>query len=364
MMLRLTGFSLFVLTSLSTCVTSVSAQVIPVEGNLQRCLSSGEFDQSVDYFPSKFKNLEYVPVNVDQFPEKVNTDETTDLFTITYHNYYKIITNNFVNKTYLLYLCGTEPPASELDGRHHLVLPVPHQGGLAITSTTQIPYLELLGLRREVLAYIGDPQWVSSPCMRYQMDVEKSIDLYIDEAGHYNRTNEEQLVEQFLAEHPDAIIVDGPYGDADADRTIIAAATQERSTVATFDWIGYYAAFFNLEGLSNQIAAETKASYDCSASNAATLSADRTLSEQPVVLWANYIEGYNWSVAECPTWDHTYYCEYAAHCGARILSRPEGVGWNNPDFGGRYWYLNDDELLEVSKIIGCHLYAKHHRAAR
>ena len=104
----------------------------------------------------------------------------------------------------------------------------------------------------------------------------------------------------------------------------------------------------SLEGLSNQIAADTKASYDCSSSNAASISADRPAEEKPVVLWADYFHGYNWSVAECPTWDHTYYCEYAMHCGATILSRPEGVGWNDPDFGGRYWYLNDQELLEVS----------------
>ena len=314
----------------------------------QRCLSADEVDYTQDYFPSKYLPLNYVPPNADSFLDKFDQDTTTDLFSISYHNYYKIITNHFVNKTYLLHLCGTEPPASELDGRHHLVLPIPHKGGLAITQTTQIPYLELLGLRREVIAYIGDPQWVSSPCMRHQMDVEQSLEIFFDSEDPYNSSKTDQLTDQFLSEHPDALVVTGPYGNANADRTILAAETQERTNVATFDWIGYYAAFYNLEGLSNQIAAETKASYDCSSSNAASISADRPAEEKPVVLWADYFHGYNWSVAECPTWDHTYYCEYAMHCGATILSRPEGVGWNDPDFGGRYWYLNDQELLEVS----------------
>ena len=313
------------------------------------CVTADSFDDTVDYFTSKFSPVEYSPV-FDMFPEKVTTDSTTDLFDITYHNHYKILTNHFANQSYLLYLCGTEPPESELDGRHHLVLPVPHRGGVALTSTTQIPYLELLGLRSEVIAYIGDDQWVSSPCMRYQIDVDETIEVIGDNDHTSNETISKPPKEQFLLDNPEAIIFEGTYGDRDLERAVIAAATQERSTVATFDWIGFYAAFFNMEGLSNNITAETKARYDCSRDNAVQLSENRPIDERPTVLWATYFWGYNWSVAECPTWDAAFYCEYAAHCGANILARPEGVGWNNPDFGGRYWYLNDDDFLEVSWI--------------
>jgi hypothetical protein len=127
---------------LSTSINVGDAQV--VSSDFQDCLSGDNVDLSVDYFPSKYVPREYIPndflLEAQDFADEFKTDETTDLFTITYHNHYKIITNNFVNKTYLLHLCGTEPPVSELDGRHHLVLPVPHKGGLAITSTTQIPY--------------------------------------------------------------------------------------------------------------------------------------------------------------------------------------------------------------------------------
>ena len=46
-------------------------------------------------------------------------------------------------------------------------------------------------------------------------------------------------------------------------------------------------------------------------------------------------------------------CEYAAHCGANIISRPEGFGWHDSDFGGNFWYVDDDQLLEVrlQKIV-------------
>ena len=48
--------------------------------------------------------------------------------------------------------------------------------------------------------------------------------------------------------------------------------------------------------------------------------------------------------------DSAYYCEYATHCGANIISRPPEMGYF-VQFGGptKYWYLNDDELLELGR---------------
>jgi hypothetical protein len=282
------------------------------------CLTAAEFDPNLDYFDGlKWAATDYSgPVLLadggqDAFPDKVETDTSTDLFEISYHKHYKIITNHFVNATYLLYLCGTldQVPDEELqDGKHHLVVSVPHTGKVAVTETPQIPFFELLGLRREIIAYVGDPQWVSSPCLNYMVAEENSIEVVLDANDPYNTSTNQMLQDRFVQENPDVIIFGGPYFDKNADRQVIMASTQERTTVATFDWIGFTAAFFNLEGMSNQIAAEIKSRFDCSASNAATLSAGRSLDERPVVLWANYFDGYNWSVAECPTWDATY-CE-------------------------------------------------------
>ena len=251
----------------------------------------------------------------------------------------------------MLYLCGTQDaiPEEELDGRHHLVLKVPHTGGIAITETPQIPYLEMLGVRRQVIAYIGDPQWISSPCMnRMIADEESTLQTVFNAGDPFNLTTNAALREQFIQENPDAIIIGGPFGDAEGDRTIIAAATQERTTVATFDWIGYYAAFFNMEGEANKITAKAKSRFDCASSNSALLSADTAADERPKVLWATYFTGYNWSVAECPTWSSTFYCEYAHHCAADIISRPEGLGYEDTTFGS-FWYLDDEQLLEIGK---------------
>jgi len=51
-----------------------------------------------------------------------------------------------------------------------------------------------------------------------------------------------------------------------------------------------------------------------------------------------------------PTWDSAYYCEYAHHCGAEIISRPEGMGFNRT-YGSPtvFWYVTDEEFLELGK---------------
>ena len=191
-----------------------------LETNPQDCINPADYDADTDFFPEKF-----IP------------HETTDLVTITYHNTYKIVTNKFNEKSYLLYQCGTEPPADEVaSGKHHIVLPVPHKGGVAITQTTQIPPMELLAKRSEVKAYVGNPSLVSSPCLNQMMDDESMQTIYFPE-DPYNSTLNYQGQDDFLVENPDAIVFAGPTSNKDDYRRMTFAASQERTAVATFDWV-------------------------------------------------------------------------------------------------------------------------------
>merc|ERR1712194_105310 len=150
---------------------------------------------------------------------------------------------------------------------------------------------------------------------------------------------------------------------------------QERTNVATYDWIAFYAAFYNLEGESNRLSQQMQESYDCTSDVANEIVAEqRDLGtdpdgnfeggeeyKEPVIFWANYFTwgDLGWSVAECPTWDTVYYCEYATHCGAKVLSRPEGVGFNQT-YGGSptvYWYLNDTEAFDMGKDADIFMYS-------
>lgn len=123
-----------------------------------------------------------------------------------------------------------------------------------------------------------------------------------------------------------------------------------RSFSAILLQLGLYAALFNLEGKANEIIADTESRYQCSADNAAALTADVQQDEKPKVLWAEYFEGDGWSIGKCPTPDAAYYCEFANHCGAEIINRPEDVG-RCETYGGTtcYWYLSDEEFLELGK---------------
>lgn len=354
--------TLFVPCLLLLFLFSATSADAELTSNLQGCVPNGEFDPTIDYFPEKYIPREsfYKGPPPDFFPGKFVPDNTTDFLNITYHNWYKIVTNKFHNKSYLLYQCGTTPPEHELvEGRHHLVLPVPHTAGIAVTETPQIPHMELLGKRRDMIAYIGNPDYVASPCMKYMMETEGTIQVYYDPTDPWNATKMAAFKQDFVQQHPDAIILEGPIsGDIDGPRAIAMAASQERTNVATFDWIGLFGALFNLEDVANTIAAGTLERYECSSSNAAIVSADLPAHERPVVLWAQYFEGYGWSVAECPTWQSTYYCEYAKHCGANIISRPTNVGYT-PDgsLSGLYWYVTDTDLLELGKDADVWVYA-------
>ena len=311
----------------------VSAEDAPIT-NLQECIEAGEFDATKDYFPEKF-----VP------------DETTDYLEIEYHNSYKIVRNKFQEKSYLLYQCGSEPPADEVEGgEHHIILSVPHTGGVAVTETPQIPPPELLGRRKEIIAYIGNPKYVSSPCLDTMMDETKEVDVVFNPDDPFNSTWTASATADFVTDNPEAIIFGGPFGDKDSARVMSIAASQERTNVATFDWIGLYAALFNLEGMATRIVSDTKARYECSAANAAAMTADLQEENKPTLLWATFFTGIGWSVAECPSWDAAYNCEIAQHCGADLLERPEGVGFSQ-SYGGPtlYWYLTDEEFLELGK---------------
>lgn len=116
-----------------------------------------DFKPDDDIFPSKWVAPTIKTYGeTDRFGDKFEPSVTTQYLDITYHNTYKIIYNKFKDVSYLLYQCGTEPPKEEVEsGKHQMIIEVPHKGGLALTTTVQIPHIEMLGLRREVKAYIG-----------------------------------------------------------------------------------------------------------------------------------------------------------------------------------------------------------------
>jgi iron complex transport system substrate-binding protein len=256
--------------------------------------------------------------SIDYFPDKVKP-VSSQFWDVQYFNHYKILVNKIVNESYVLYQCGTEPPsiASDSFGKQPaMVLPIPLADGVALTSTVQIPFMELLGLRTEIKSYIGDPQYISESCVLQLID-ENALSTY------ENTTSPAIL--SWTKTNPDRVVLAGTYeglpdNSVAQDQIIVVSEEREASNKAIFEWLKFYSTLFNMEAVANQIINETATRYDCVSSNANTVA--QADSRIPTAVWAYYstYPGYEgWDLASCDPVSN-YYCEYAKDCHVNLLS--------------------------------------------
>eukprot|EP00586_Coscinodiscus_wailesii_P014587 CAMPEP_0172490280 /NCGR_PEP_ID=MMETSP1066-20121228/20647_1 /TAXON_ID=671091 /ORGANISM="Coscinodiscus wailesii, Strain CCMP2513" /LENGTH=426 /DNA_ID=CAMNT_0013258667 /DNA_START=122 /DNA_END=1402 /DNA_ORIENTATION=+ len=274
--------------------------------------------------------------NVDLFPHKVKAEQSQN-WSITYHGTYKILTNIPAQKTYLLYQCGTEPP-SDAAVMYDAVIPVPLQDGMALTETTQIPHIELLGKRTDVNAYVGDPSYISSPCMDELID-EGRVEIIPDD--------DVTALENWLVTHPDGIILAQALSSADQDNLVVISESLEKTNMAIFEWHKVYASFFNMEKMANHVFESTSDKYDCISSRA--LEQVEVSGSRPSLVWAYWSASAEaWDVAEC----ENYYCEYARQCGTDFLSSSGG----SVETGGQN-YMTIDEFVAFARDADYWVYA-------
>jgi len=261
----------------------------------------------------------------DYFPEKV-VPHYSENWDISYHRTYKILYNKAVGESYLMYQCGTTPPKSE-EGKHNLTFPVPLQGGLAISSTTQIPQLEQLGLRRQIKGYIGNTDYISSPCLKTLTDQNITDKIFDDSSSYYSAVGSN--ITEYLEENPDLVIVHGyaPSSESSSNgNNIIVSEASEGGSRAIYEWHKVYASLFNLEREGNDQFEASTSRFECGETNAKYLSTT-VLNEKtkPTVLWGGYSPYYNsWVVATCDP-KYNYYCEFADTCFSTLLHSNENM---------------------------------------
>jgi iron complex transport system substrate-binding protein len=285
--------------------------------------------------------------DTDHFPVKVKPT-VSEQWDIEYFDTYKIVTNKQASETYLLYQRGTEPPLTSTEG-YAAVVEVPLQR-TGVSQTETIAFLEQLGLIDKVVAFTTDPVYISSPCFLRSIQegnvlVLQSRDELDDLLSGSNQ--EQEQVDTYSAMLQDLVAFVGPWdGDGSSspfDVNVKVAAFAERTNAAIFEWIKFYAAFFNLERKANELFEAATFRYDCVAYRANTLSSDSSNNEKKTVLWAYYSDYCDaWDVGECPN----YYCEFAGRCDANILSSPDG-GTFNEKCGALYMSL--EEVVEFGK---------------
>jgi hypothetical protein len=350
--------SLFLLTS-----TTAAASFTNPTSNYNRCLT----DQESSSLAEALDNGEST---IDLFPSKSSSDQSS-YWDIEYHNVYKLLRNKEVNTTYLLYQCGlNEVPTIDepVDG----TFPVPFEGGLVVTETTQIPNIEIMNRRHQIVAFAVSENLISSPCLSQEIIPAGKEDGSITFLPLYNDSALESYMKEYQGQY-DTILAFGGAWDENPrmENKIVISSVGESPMLAEeqgrdvnqaiFEWLEVYGALFNEERMASEVVEETKARYDCHTANAAAVAQERRAlaaaegreeRTRPIVLWAYHMQDYNgddigWDVGECPN----YYCTYAEHCQVELLNSTEG----SVDYWG-YAYMSDDEFLEFGKDADVWIY--------
>jgi hypothetical protein len=276
---------------------------------------------------------------VDYFPDKVNATKSKN-WSVFYNSTYKIVRNLATGSSYLLYQCGSQPPANELD-MHDGVIEIP-VSNVGVQETVSIPYLEQIGKLDEIVIFLTDPMFISSPCFKKRVDtglVLVSADFDVQTAlVEKSKQTEEQDLATLLA---GMVAFVSPFSSVPFQYSVNVSAYTETTNAAIFEWVKFYSTFFNEEAMANQVVAAATDRFQCVAENAGRIETD-SMTAKPVVLWAyysDYCQG--WDIAQCPN----YYCEFASSCSVEILNSTKG----SIEACGGFTFMTTEEVIELGK---------------
>ena len=236
------------------------------------------------------------------------------------------MTNSFTGASVVAYQCGTPQP--DVSGATAYVS-VPITAS-AVTSTTHIPWVELLGERKSLVAYTSDFSYVSSACLNDMYEDGVTVQAYAGWARD----------DAMLAD----LSVDVTFADswsASAYNAVVLTPEQETTVLGSMEYIKLFGFFFNREAKANELATEIAWRYECTAAN--VIAAHETT---PKVLLA-YLStdgsgNSGWVVGSCPN----YYCETIEAAGGEMITTDitgSALVWSY------YYYLNNSEFLSVAR---------------
>ncbi|KAL7746218.1 hypothetical protein RI367_008423 [Sorochytrium milnesiophthora] len=216
--------------------------------------------------------------STDCFSYKSNVSTST-LWSVEYHNYYKLLKIPSLAATYALVLRGA--PHTNVPASVNATFDVPvHKS--AFMDTTSLAFLEMIGERSNIA--VGDTSMaVSSPCAQKMIKESKIMSV--------DATNATKAAAQYT--QADAIFSGvGPAADgSNADKIVQQSATTDPGPLNRAEWIKFFAHFFNTEDAADATFTDLTNRY-----NAGKAAAKRAAPATPLsVAWVSYSSPASWN---------------------------------------------------------------------
>jgi len=276
-----------------------------------------------------------------QFASTVSADYSL-LWEVEYFDNYKVVKNGKSGAVHALHQCGVDAPTDLPSYAADATMVEVPVTSVATTSSTYLPFIEMLGERRALKAYTSSFGYVSSPCLR-KMHRDGLIE---GQAGSWPDTTNPDL---------EALGVQATFADAwgmsnhNAVELTDTSEAMPHAVLKTAEYVEYVGLYFNREKEATAAIAHIVENWLCTKQAVAAVVAR----EEPVpVLWSQYYAGATcadgstggWSVASGSTW----YAEIIEAAGGSLII-PDVVAacssWGAP-------YLSTAQLLEVGAAAG------------
>ena len=290
-----------------------------------------DYDGTSDLFPSKSESGM-------QFRSTVSSDYSL-FWEVSYHGHYKILQNSNSGEVHVLHQCGVDAPAAEdlpdyAADATFVQVPV---SNVATTSTTYIPFIEMIGERAALKAYGSSFDYVSSPCLR-KMHRDGAV------VSAYDSSTWSVSDEVLQDANVEVTIADSWSNSAYAAYTMTDIA--EDSVLKVAEYVEVVGLFFNREAEATAAIETMISNYVCATDSAAaylaTLGGDAA---KPKVCWTSYYAyasdaSGGWTMAASPVW----YSELIEAAGGEMLMY-DGDGEVVSSWGTAY--MSTDQVLEL-----------------
>jgi hypothetical protein len=221
-------------------------------------------------------------------------------FSVDYYNSYKIVTNKIANETYVLYQCGTPPPAADVIPAGAKVFQIPLT---SISAPETVPYafLEILGVDDRV----NDVSpYVTSACGQKIKECGK---VGPDALALDNNT----MLEETVGASTDGLLTSAAYS---YPKSFAFSAAQDPGVLNRIEWIKILGTFFNLDKYASTVYDTIVEEYNQVKVNATKAGEGK---DAPVIAWASHYlydtdESYQLSFAP-------YKNELTTDAGAAVL---------------------------------------------